>query len=42
LVFVVRAKLAGEDWLRGIAQWVAERKEELADLFGLAKPQAAC
>ena len=40
LVFVVLAKLAGEDWLRGIAQWVAERKDSLAAMLGLAKPQA--
>jgi hypothetical protein len=40
LVLVVLAKLAGEDWLRGIAQWVAERKESLAEMLGLAKPQA--
>ncbi len=40
LVFVVLAKLAGEDGLRGIAQWVAERKDSLAELLGLAKPQA--
>lgn len=40
LVFVVLAKLAGEDGLRGIAQWVAERKDCLAQLLGLAKPQA--
>jgi len=40
LVFVVLAKLAGEDGLRGIAQWVAERKDSLATLFGLAKVQA--
>ncbi len=39
-VLVVLAKLAGEDWLRGIAQWVAERKESLAEVLGLAKPQA--
>jgi hypothetical protein len=42
LVFVVLAKFAGEDWLRGIAQWVAERKVGLAEFFGLAKPQAPC
>ena len=42
LVFVVLAKLAGEDWLRGIAQWVAERQVGLAEFFGLAKPQAPC
>lgn len=40
LVFIVLAKLAGEDGLRGIAQWVAERKASLATFFGLAKPQA--
>jgi predicted transposase YbfD/YdcC len=40
LVFVVLAKLAGEDWLRGIAQWVAERKDSLAEGLGLAKSQA--
>jgi predicted transposase YbfD/YdcC len=40
LVFVVLAKLAGEDWLRGIAQWVAERKESLAEVLGLVKAQA--
>ena len=42
LGFVVLAKLAGEDWLRGMAQWVAERQEELAEFFGLANPQAPC
>lgn len=42
LGFVVLAKLAGEDWLRGIAQWVTERKEGLADFFGLIKLQAPC
>jgi predicted transposase YbfD/YdcC len=42
LVFVVLAKLAGEDYLRGIAQWVAERQVGLAELFSLAKPQAPC
>ena len=40
LVFVVLAKLAGEDWLRGIAQWVAERKDSLAEVLNLAQPQA--
>src|SRR5512135_369807 len=40
LVFVVLAKLAGEDGLRGIAQWVTERKAGLAELLGLARPQA--
>jgi predicted transposase YbfD/YdcC len=42
LVFVILAKLAGEDWLRGMAQWVAERQEGLAEFLGLAKPQAPC
>ncbi len=42
LVFVVLAKLGGEDWLRGIAQWVAERQEGLAEFLGLAKSQAPC
>lgn len=40
LVFIVLAKLCGEDHLRGIAQWVALRKEALAEALGLAKPQA--
>jgi predicted transposase YbfD/YdcC len=40
LVYLILAKLAGEDHLRGIAQWVALRQEALADLLGLAKPQA--
>ena len=40
LVFMVLAKLAGEDHLRGIAQWVRLRKEVLAEALGLAKPQA--
>jgi predicted transposase YbfD/YdcC len=42
LVFVILAKLSGEDFLRGIAQWVKERKEMLASVLGLAKPQAPC
>jgi len=40
LVFVILAKLAGEDFLRGIAQWVAERKTVLAGVLGLAQAQA--
>jgi predicted transposase YbfD/YdcC len=40
LVFIVLAKLCGEDHLRGIAQWVALRKEILAEALGLAKAQA--
>jgi predicted transposase YbfD/YdcC len=40
LVFIVLAKLCGEDHLRGIAEWVSLRKERLAEAMGLAKPQA--
>jgi len=40
LVFIVLAKLCGEDHLRGIAQWVRLRREALADALKLAKPQA--
>lgn len=40
LLFIVLAKLCGQDHLRGIAQWVALRKEALAEALGLAKPQA--
>ena len=40
LVFVILAKLAGQDHLRGIAQWVQLRKDALAEALGLAKPQA--
>jgi len=40
LLFIVLAKLSGEDHLRGIAQWVRLRKAALAEALGLAKPQA--
>lgn len=40
LVYLILAKFAGEDHLRGIAQWVALRQEVLACALGLAKPQA--
>ncbi len=40
LVFIVLAKVSGEDHLRGIAQWVKLRKDALAEALGLAKPQA--
>jgi predicted transposase YbfD/YdcC len=40
LLFIVLAKLCGEDHLRGIADWVRLRKERLAEVLGLAKPQA--
>jgi predicted transposase YbfD/YdcC len=37
---ILLAKLAGEDHLRGIAQWVRLRKERLAEALGLVKVQA--
>lgn len=40
LVYVVLAKLAGEDHLRGIAQWIKLRADMLADLLSLEKAQA--
>jgi predicted transposase YbfD/YdcC len=40
LVFIVLAKLCGEDHLRGIAQWVSLRQEALAEVLKLTKPQA--
>jgi hypothetical protein len=40
LIFILLAKLAGQDHLRGVAQWVKLRKERLADALGLAKAQA--
>ena len=40
LVFVVLAKLAGENHLRGIAQWVQLRAQRLADFLGLERAQA--
>jgi predicted transposase YbfD/YdcC len=40
LVFVVLAKLAGENHLRGIAQWVKLRAVLLATFLALAQPQA--
>lgn len=40
LTYVVLAKLAGEDRLAGIAQWVAERKEPLAEALHLRQPRA--
>ncbi len=38
--FILIAKLAGENHLHGIAQWVKLRATLLAELLGLAKPQA--
>jgi predicted transposase YbfD/YdcC len=40
LGFTVLAKLAGQDHLRGIAQWVSKRTKVLADLLALATEQA--
>ena len=40
LVFIILAKLAGEDHLHGIAQWVRLRQVELAVALALVKPQA--
>jgi predicted transposase YbfD/YdcC len=40
LVFILLAKLGGQDHLRGIAQWVSLRKERLAEALGLVKVQA--
>lgn len=40
LVFILLAKMCGQDHLRGIAQWVSLRKEQLAEALGLVKVQA--
>jgi predicted transposase YbfD/YdcC len=40
LVYVVLAKLAGENQLTGIADWVRLRRKELARAFHLKKPRA--
>lgn len=40
LTYLVLAKLAGEDHLHGIAHWVKLRAGPLAELLGLATPQA--
>ena len=40
LVFVVLGKLAGEDRLAGIAEWVQHRQEALAEALHLKKPRA--
>jgi predicted transposase YbfD/YdcC len=42
LLFLVLAKLAGQDRLYGISQWVSYRKELLAQVFHLNKPRAPC
>jgi predicted transposase YbfD/YdcC len=41
LVCMVLAKLAGEDYLAGIAEWVAHRKETLREMLHWVKPRAA-
>ncbi len=40
LVFVILAKLSGEDRLAGIADWVRHRKDDLAQALYLKKPRA--
>ena len=40
LAFAVLAKLAGEDRLTGISEWVCHRKEALAKALGLSRTQA--
>lgn len=42
LVFLILAKLAGEDRLYGISQWVRHRKEALAEVFHLLVPRGPC
>jgi hypothetical protein len=37
-VFVILAKRSGEDFLRGIAQWVKERQPERAQVLGYPVP----
>jgi predicted transposase YbfD/YdcC len=40
LVYILLAKLAGEDRLYGISQWVKYRQAALAEVFQLSRPQA--
>ena len=40
LVYIILAKLSGENFVRGMADWVKLRKEQLAEGLGLAKAQA--
>ncbi len=42
LMYIVLAKLAGEDRLYGISQWVLHRKESLAEALHLRKTRAPC
>jgi predicted transposase YbfD/YdcC len=40
LVYIILAKLSGENFVRGMADWVKLRQEQLAEGLGLAKAQA--
>ncbi len=40
LVFILLAKLAGQDRIYGISQWVKHRQAPLAEVFHLSKPRA--
>lgn len=42
LLFVVLAKLAGQDRLAGIAEWVRHREAQLAAALHLKKPRTPC
>jgi len=41
LVCIVLAKLAGEDYIAGIAEWVAKRTKPLSEMLHWVKPRAA-
>ena len=40
LVYIILAKLSGENFVRGMADWVNLRKEQRAEGLGLAKAQS--
>jgi predicted transposase YbfD/YdcC len=42
LLMMLLAKLSGEDSLRGMAQWLNERKTELTELLALKKERTPC
>ena len=42
LIYIVLAKLAGQDRVTGIAQWVKHRQVTLAEALHLLKPRAPC
>jgi predicted transposase YbfD/YdcC len=42
LLFVVLAKLAGQDELAGIADWVRHREQPLAEALHLKRPRSPC